>query len=514
MAAPNLAEIPNEAADLVARGLTCPDLQRLALTDRRYAGIAGRYRATVCADPDAAPEQLEWLTSRFLVGALVNALRRSITLPSEEIVRVGGTPDADLWRAGIRRLHVLTTDVDDPDGSFITVIDMVAGNSMLVDGDVLLRVAAGAEGELAIVAPAFDALAPGGAGTLADWQMLLDDGASAVGAAFVAVLMRVLRSPAGATFAFLRNDDGFTLAGDAIHGAVTDAALVESADEGIVVAGGAAVTLLASTVPGGTAAMFRTGAGARLARLARAPTYGRAQTELMRYLMTMADAAPPVSLQASAWLGDMTAHVARATVASDVQRIGLMLRAIYLDVHPFRYERWVAANDGGAMEAYLDAMDGVGPSTRWVQQLAYAPLAPSGRLTIADRETLATWRGDHGLLAAPPTAAAPVLPAASLPSTLFAGATGGGVITATYRTDVGSANRTRSVRIDALTDADRRELRAAIGEYRRWRRDGVAYSSVTLKVDSKTYPLDPELTPRLFRFARRLLGKLENDPGW
>lgn len=90
-------------------------------------------------------------------------------------------------------------------------------------------------------------------------------------------------------------------------------------------------------------------------------------------------------------------------------------------------------------------------------------------------------------------------------------------ITVSYHTDVGSMNRSRFVRLADLSEADRAELWMALSQDRR-RPEGVAaFSSLTLTINGKSFSADPQYTPELFKFARRMLGgpgTFGNDPAW
>ena len=107
---------------------------------------------------------------------------------------------------------------------------------------------------------------------------------------------------------------------------------------------------------------------------------------------------------AKEWLARVGEHVAREQVRDDDERVGVLLRAIYIHLDPLRYERWLARADDGdrrVVEAvdsgaplgdYMDDVDatfGNGVSSRWVQELLpYVSFRDAADLTIGDRETI------------------------------------------------------------------------------------------------------------------------------
>lgn len=94
-----------------------------------------------------------------------------------------------------------------------------------------------------------------------------------------------------------------------------------------------------------------------------------------------------------------------------------------------------------------------------------------------------------------------------------------GTIVVSYETDVGSENRSATVRVADLTDAERTQLLVGLTEHADWARGGprAVFSSLVVEVGGVRFGTDPRGTPTLFAFARRALGgpgTFGNDPGW
>ena len=91
-------------------------------------------------------------------------------------------------------------------------------------------------------------------------------------------------------------------------------------------------------------------------------------------------------------------------------------------------------------------------------------------------------------------------------------------IIVSYSTDVTSMNREVVVHFDDLNDVDRRQLIKGLREHASMRdAPRAAYSSLVVEIGGQRFGSDPERTPALFAFARRMLGgqgTFGNDPDW
>ena len=472
--------VPSDVvASQVTSSLKCADVARLARIDKRTAAAFGAER-DLC-DPENVVNLQHSIAARYLAGAFINAMRRSLTYPVQEIEATSGAGVSfdqreRLLRASPLALHLETSTQQGRQGEWVpqTFLRVVPGRYVAAGRDKIER--DGDDVEIVGVDPLlrvninFDT---GAQATrlrdwlfgfvlarnvgkpvhvreergfyedhaswidvpLQDWLTLLDGGATVDGRNFLRVLHSVI-------FAFDIRDfyvqepaprvaegaDQFDAPVPPHVGAFLGTPLV-------LVRG--SFQILSDYNLGWFTNPRIDGLLSSIGRLVLTNESGgydgvrqRVRQQLLGgNVVRQGDAANRLTQAARLWFDDVDDAIVRESVESDDDRLTLLLRAIYLHVDPRRYQRWLAQNDDRAMTAraertpfadYLDQVDatfGNGVSTRWIALLPKTPFYDPDQMTIEQLRRLAQIERDVNTFGEVDTVAA------NAPPALYAGRT-------------------------------------------------------------------------------------------
>lgn len=473
-------------ADLVSRhigaSLRCDELRRLAATDKR---MAATLRDDVGLCDEATRDRDGWhaaLAARYLAGAIIHTMRRSLTHPLEEAMRahpgrgVSFEQSERLLRSSNVRLYLSTKDATNATRPEIR-LRIRPGRDIKMEKDVYEFDEQDGEWDFVgnTVAQRFEfATPPGEASELLDWlfgailargvessrgdkaprswlgmsrddwMRLLDGGASAEGGRFLRLLAVLMRIMPHRFIGFYEIGD----ADDADRFGVSVPPLVTSfigaplaLVRGNVIIGvhnglswSDQVRKLADvqgarTVPTWEPHELIAGIG-RIVWANAQHGYAGVRTRMRRLI---ADTEPRTRAAMRAWFEPIDAAIVRdAGATSDADRSASLLRAIYGHVDPVRYRRWLddgergdervrgAIDSGAPFSAYLDDVDAT-----WGGGVSTRPLADlllSASFDDTERQTLGELRTlSENAAAAPRLVRTPTLPYDAT-AALYAGA--------------------------------------------------------------------------------------------